>query len=127
MERRPYFVFGDVLACTVIGVAAGWAAWLVAPAGWPAPLGMIGGMAVGMLAGMVVGLIGNLPFSPLFGAMEISLPMGLSGKMAGSVAGMLEGMAGISAATALWAGAATGLGCLAFTYVLQARLAGEVE
>lgn len=123
MENRAYFIFGDLLACTVTGAAAGWIAHAVVPGDWFALVGM----ALGMLSGMLVGVIGGIFFTPLFGAMEISLPAVLTGILAGSVMGMLTGMAEIGPATALWGGALVGLLCLAFTYFLQARLHGEVK
>ena len=126
MERRPYFLIGDILACGVTGAAAALLAQLAVPGGWPAPPGMIVGMLLGMPLGMCAGILGGALFSPLFGAMEISLPTGLAGMMAGGLVGMCHGMAGIGAGTALLAGAVIGLLCLIYTYALQARLRGPV-
>lgn len=123
MERRAYFIFGDLLACAASGAAAGWITFAVVPGDWFAIIGMMLGMALGM----PVGIIGGILFTPLFGSMEISLPAGLAGMMAGSVMGMLKGMAEIGSTTALWGGALVGLACLAFTYILQTRLHGEVK
>ncbi|MBE9555534.1 MAG: hypothetical protein IMF08_01650 [Proteobacteria bacterium] len=123
MERRLYFVFGDLLACAVTGAAAGWVVHAVIPGDWFALIGM----ALGMLLGMAVGAVGGILFAPLFGNLEISLPATLAGMMAGSLVGMLRGMAGIDSVAALWVGALAGLACLAYSYVLQARLHGEVE
>ena len=44
MERRPYFIFGDLLACAVTGAAAGWIAHAVIPGGWHPLIGMMLGM-----------------------------------------------------------------------------------
>lgn len=123
MERRLYFVFGDLLACAATGAAAGWIAHAVIPGDWNPLIGM----ALGMLLGFPVGLIGGVLFGPLFGAFEISLPAGLAGMVAGSAAGMLQAMTGIDSATALWSGALAGLACLAYSYVLQAILRGEAR
>lgn len=123
MERRVYFLFGDLLACTVTGAAAAWLAQLAVPAGWIFPAGMALGMAIGMFAGALGGIL----FTPLFGSMEIAMPATLAGMAAGMVGGMLPTVAPGDAGTALWVGAAAGLVCLAYTYVLQARLHGEVE
>jgi hypothetical protein len=122
LERRLYFVFGDLLACAATGAVAGWAAHAVVPGGWYA----LAGMALGMFIGFLVGLFGGVLFTPFFGSLEIALPAGLAGMVAGSVVGMFGGMAGIDAAAALWIGALAGLACLAFTYILQAGMQGEV-
>lgn len=122
MERRVYFVLGDLVACAATGAAAGWAAHAAIPGDWFA----LAGMALGMLLGMLVGVVGGILFTPLFGSMEISLPATLAGMLAGSLAGMLHGMTEAGPATALWVGALVGLLCLGFTYILQARLYGEV-
>ena len=123
MERRVYFILGDLLSCIVAGAAGGWLILLVMPGDWFVLLGMVIGMALGMVAGMLVGAL----FSPLFGAMESMLPAALSGMAGGMVVGMMQATAGIGAADAAWSGAAVGILSLAFTYRLQARLHGEVE
>lgn len=121
MERRVYFILGDLLSCIVAGAAGGWLILLVMPGDWFVLLGMVIGMALGMVAGMLVGAL----FSPLFGAMELMLPASLSGMLGGMVVGMMHAMAGIGPTDAAWSGAAVGILCLAFTYRLQARLHGE--
>ena len=123
LERRAYFIFGDILACAVTGAAAGWLAQAAIPGDWQPMIAM----AVGMLLGFPVGVVGGILFTPLFGALEISLPAGLAGMMAGSVAGMLQAAAEVGPGTALWSGALVGLACLAYSYILQARLHGEVR
>ncbi len=123
MEHRLYFIFGDLLACAVTGAAAGWLAHAVIPGDWHPLIGM----ALGMLLGLPVGVVGGILLAPLFGDFEVSLPASLAAMVAGSVVGMLQGMAEIGAGTALWAGALAGLACLAYSYVLQARLHGEVK
>jgi uncharacterized membrane protein YeaQ/YmgE (transglycosylase-associated protein family) len=123
MERRLYFIFGDLLACAVTGAAAGWIAHAVIPGDWHPLIGM----ALGMLLGLPTGLVGGILFAPLFGDFEVSLPASMAAMVAGSVVGMLQGMTQIGAGAALWAGALAGLACLAYSYALQARLHGEVE
>ena len=123
MERRLYFIFGDLLACAVTGAAAGWIAHAFIPGDWHPLIGM----ALGMLLGLPVGVVGGILFAPLFGDFEVSLPANMAAMVAGSVVGMLQGMAEIDAGTALWAGALAGLACLAYSYVLQARLHGEAK
>jgi hypothetical protein len=123
LERRVYFIAGDLLACAATGAAAAWLAWLAVPGGWFAPLGMV----VGLVVGLLVGMLGGILFTPIFGSMEIAMPTGLTGMASGMAGGMLPALAADDAGTALWVGAAAGLLCLAYTYVLQARLHGEVE
>ncbi|MCK5274038.1 MAG: hypothetical protein KAR37_05280 [Alphaproteobacteria bacterium] len=123
MEHRLYFIFGDLLACAVTGAAAGWLVYVVIPGDWHPLLGMM----LGMLLGLPVGLVGGILFAPLFGDFEVSLPASLAGMVAGSAVGMLRGMAEIGGAKALWVGALAGLACLAYSYVLQARLHGEAR
>lgn len=125
MEKRPYFIFGDLLACLASGVMGAWLAQLAMPAGISPAIGMVAGMAVGMLLGMLAGVVIGMLFSPLFGALEVSLPAGLAGILGGTAAGMLEGMIGIGGGTALLAGAGAGVLSLVYCYALQARLKGE--
>jgi len=105
MERRGFFIFGDVLACTTAGAAAGWLSWLAVPADWITPfwigIGLILGMALGMIAGMTCGLL----FMPFFGALEI-------------VGSMLHPLPGVGAAEALSGGAVIGITCLTYTRML---------
>ncbi len=116
MERRIYFIAGDVLACVLCGAAAGWLAAAAIPADWA----MLAGMVTGMLIGMAVGTVGGILFSPFFGAMEVMLPASLSGMVAG-----LAGAMTVPGIGSLGIGALAGLACLAVTYVLQSRLCGE--
>ena len=123
MERRLYFIFGDLLACAATGAAAGWIAHAAIPGDWHPLIGM----ALGMLLGLPVGLVCGILFAPLFGDFEVSLPASLAAMVAGAVVGMMQGMAEIGPGTALWIGALAGLACLAYCYVQQARLHGEVR
>jgi hypothetical protein len=123
LERRPYFIFGDLLACTVTGAAAGWITYAVIPGDWHPLIGM----ALGMVGGMLIGTVGGLLFAPLFGDLEVALPVSLGGMVAGSATSMPRGMDGFGPDTSLWVGALAGLACLAYTYVLQARLHGETK
>ena len=123
MERRLYFVFGDLLASAVTGAAAGWITFSVIPGGWHPLIGMALAMVLGMLVGTVCGFL----FAPLFGDLEIALPVGLGGMVAGMATSMMRGMAEFDGGAALWVGALAGLACLAYTYILQARLHGVVK
>lgn len=121
VERRLYFIFGDMLACAATGAAAAWIVYAAVPMDWQAFWGMIVGMALGMLAGAIGGAI----FMPLFGAFEVSLPTGLAGMLAGGIVGMPG--ARLSPETAILTGAGIGLLCLAYVYLLQAMLTREAD
>lgn len=106
MEKRLYFIFGDVLSDGVVSILAGLAAASLIGTGWP----MLIGMLVGMVIGMLVSLLGPFVFSPLFGAHEIMLPTMLSGMAAGMVLGMAATLQSFGAATIVGIGALIGLG-----------------
>ena len=138
MERRPYFVLGDLLSCTVTGAAAALVvARLVSPA-WSPWLAMPVGMVLGMLVALPVSLIFVVPF----GFMEVLLPGMLVGMLAGMWAGMevsmevavessmnlpsfvpflpsLAAPANLHGATA---GALIGVGVMILVYAMNARL-----
>lgn len=123
MERRLYFIIGDLVACAVSGAVGGW----LAHAAVPGDLSTFFAMFIGMFLGMTAGMLASFLFGPLFGAMEIMLPASLAGMMAGMVVGMGHMFGVTGPDVAAWYGALTGVLCLGFTYFLQARLAGEVS
>ncbi len=123
MERRVYFILGDLLTCVVAGAAAGWLTQLAVPGDWFVLIGI----AIGVVLGMFAGMLGGLLFSPLFGSIELMLPASLSGMLGGLVVGMVQSVAGIGPGDAAWSGASVGILCLAFTYRMQARLPGEAQ
>ncbi len=138
MERRPYFVLGDLLSCTVTGAAAALVvARLVSPA-WSPWLAMPVGMVLGMLVALPVSLIFVVPF----GFMEVLLPGMLVGMLAGMWAGMEMSMeVAIESSTKVGgfipilprlaapanlhgaaAGALIGVGVMILVYAMNARL-----
>ena len=123
MERRFYFVFGDLLACILAGSATGWLVQFLIPGDW---FGLIA-MAVGMGLGMAIGMLGGLGLAPFFGDLEVMLPASCSGMLAGMIVAMGVTMAPALATHAVGIGALAGLFCFAYTYILQARLSGEVR
>ncbi len=84
MERRPYFVLGDLLSCTVAGAAVALVVTRVVSPAWSQWLAMPVGMVLGMLVAVPVSLIFVVPF----GFMEVLLPGMLVGMLAGMWAGM---------------------------------------
>lgn len=85
MEKRLYFVIGDLVANALVATAAvAFTAWLIGGA-W----GMIPGMLVGMVLGMVIALPLTLAFLfPILGVMEVMAPCMLSGMLGGMWGGM---------------------------------------
>lgn len=123
-----YFVVGDLVTCTVAGAAAGWLVQAVVSTDGFMAVAMAVGMGLGMVAGVLVGAL----FTPLFGALEVMLPAALSGMVAGMGAGMAQTLAqgpsgSLGGPEAALGGALAGLGCLVFTYLLQALVGGEVK
>ena len=57
MERRPYFVFGDLLSCTVTGAAVAMVVTRVVGPAWNPWLAMALGMVLGMIVSLPVSLI----------------------------------------------------------------------
>jgi hypothetical protein len=123
MEHRPYFVFGDLIACAITGAAAGWVAYATIPATWNSMIAMMAGMPLGML----VGIVGGILFTPFFGALEIALPTALAGMLAGSATAMLQAISAMTPWAAVWTGGLAGLLCLAVVYALQAAMHGEAR
>jgi len=117
MEKRPYFVIGDLLANAFIAtVAVALTAWLVGGS-W--------GTIPGMLVGMVIGMIIALPLSlvllvPILGAMEVFVPCMLSGMLGGMWGGMWP-LAG--AAMFRW-GIGTGIAVVVVIYALNTITTG---
>ena len=64
MEKRLYFIFGDVLSDAAIGGLAGLGAAGLVSAGWH----MLIGMGIGMIVGTGVSFLALLIFCPFFGA-----------------------------------------------------------
>ena len=60
----------------------------------------------------------------LFGAMEVMVPSMLTGMLAGMVVAMQAASAPVAAGDGAGTGAAIGVGCLALTYLANARLTG---
>jgi len=108
MEKRLYFVLGDLFANAIAGVAAALSAHaLIAPA-WHPLLAMPLGMGVGAVTASVVAFL----FMPLLGSLEVMLPAMLTG--------MVAGMAGSMSGAPVLTGASIGLAVVAWVYFLTA-------
>lgn len=117
MEKRPYFVIGDLVAnCIVATAAVAVTAWLVGGA-W----GMIPGMVVGMIIGMIIALPLSLALLfPLLGVMEVVAPCMLSGMLGG----MWGGMWPLGGAEILSWGIGTGVAVVVLIYGMNLFVTG---
>ena len=118
MERRLYFLFGDVVSNTGVGALVGFVVVMSVREGWPPLLAMVSGM----LLGDVVALPAMVLLSILFGAMEVMLPVMLTGMVTGMLVAMLMAMRGLSAGAAVAIGMLVGLLTLGATYIVNARV-----
>jgi hypothetical protein len=111
MEKRLYYVLGDLFVNAIAGVAAALSAHALVATSWHPLVAMPLGMCVGAVSASVVALF----FMPLFGAVEVMLPAMLTGMVAGMTASML----GAPALT----GASIGIAVVAWVYFLTAMAA----
>ena len=117
MEKRLYFIIGDLLAnMFVANAVVALTAWLIGGS-W--------GMGAGMLAGMLIGMALSLVLSvvllvPVLGAMEIIVPCMLSGMLAG----MWGGMWPLDRAGVLQWGVGTGIAVFVLIYALNVVMTG---
>lgn len=118
MERRIYFLAGDALSNTVMGVAAAWLASAIVDSSWSMPAGMF----AGMLAGMGSGLLLMPVFVSLFGAMEVMLPVMLTVMLSGMVFGMAGTVQAPAIQVVLLGGGMIGILVLLATYAVDAVL-----
>jgi hypothetical protein len=120
--KRVYFLFGDLAAGSLVGLAAALACFYCFDADWP----MLAAMFLGMLLGMVVALVlGLLGLYGLFGAMEVMLPTMLGGMLAGMIVSMAVAMGHLDAAAAALWGVVIGLATLCATYLANRLLSGR--
>ncbi len=122
MEKRLYFIFGDVLSNAAIGGLAGLGAAGLVSAGWH----MLIGMGMGMIAGMGVSFLALVIFCPFFGAMEVMLPTMLTGMLSGMALGMAATMQTLYLSQAAGIGAMIGIGAMLVVFMFNAKLQGEV-
>lgn len=118
MEKRLYFVLGDVACAAVIGGVAGVLGAAVVSPVWNMWLAML----VGMILGMVISTPLSFAFMPFFGAMEIMVPAMTCGMFSGMWVAMAGAMQPLSVGVGLRAGVGIGLGVLVVIYALNALL-----
>jgi len=118
MDKRLYFLFGDVLGNALTGALVGWACAMLVDQSWH----MLTAMLVGMCAGMGLSLLLSLMIMPLFGGMEVMIPVMLTGMLAGMWLAMVAAMAEIAQGDAALLGACVGMAALISTWLLDAVL-----
>ena len=132
MEKRLYFVAGDILSNIVVGIVSVGVTTLL--------IGGSMGMWPGMLAGMVIGMVLAMGLSmgvlaPRLGIMEIMMPYMpvimhgimismMPCMMTGMYGGMWGGMVPLGVVDTLQWGAATGVTVLTIMYLLNAAISG---
>lgn len=120
MDKRLFFVLGDLFANIGGGALIGWLIAVLTPLGWNMWLVMV----LTMLLGMVFATLLWLPLGRYFGAMEVMVPLMLTGMVAGMVVGMHATMTPLSGALALLEGAVCGLACIVVVWVLNNQVRG---
>lgn len=117
MEKRPYFIVGDLVGNMLVAtLAVAVSEWLIGGA-W----GMLPGMVIGMIIGMAIALPLSLGLLfPLLGVMEVLAPCMLSGMLGG----MWGGMWPLAGAAILRWGCGTGIAVVLIVYALNVGLGG---
>ena len=114
MERRPYFIIGDLLTNAVAGAVVALICTAVFGPAWPLAVAMVAGMFVGSVVGMILAALASVAF----GAFEVMLPVMTTGMLVG----MLAAPRAVPSPDAAAGGALVGVGVLAVTYLLNARI-----
>ena len=117
MEKRLYFIAGDLLSNIIVGIVATAVTTLLIGGNLPMLPGMLAGMVVGMVLAMGLSM-GVL--APRLGIMEIMMPC----MMTGMFGGMFGGMWSFSIIQTLQWGTATGVIVMSVIYLLNAALSG---
>jgi len=120
MDKRLYFVLGDLFVNVLGGSLIGWVIWLLTPGAWNMWLVMLIAMVLGMLFAVVL----FIPASMFLGAMEVMVPLMLTGMVAGMAVGMHAGMTVIGAGQAVFEGALAGLAVIVVVWIINHCLRG---
>ena len=118
MERRLYFLIGDIVSNAGAGalVATGVAAFIDPT--WLPVVAMVVGMLAGGIGSIPVAMVGSFAF----GAFEVMVPVMTTGMLSGMVVGMAAAMGQLDRGAAAVLGAGTGLVVLALLYAFDARI-----
>jgi hypothetical protein len=118
MERRLYFIVGDLLVNLLAGAIVGASCALIFSPGW----NMWVAMALGMPLGMFIALPLAILCSTLFGAMEVMLPVMITSMVVSMVVPMTAAMAKITVLHGIVIGCWLALASLAVCYLANAYL-----
>ncbi len=119
MEKRPFFVLGDLFANILVATLAAAATTKLLGGS----LGMLPGMLLGMALGMVIAIIIAMLLVPILGIMETMMSCMLSGMLAG----MCGGMWGFDAEDILRWGIGTGVTMMLLVYALNFIVSGPQD
>ena len=114
MEKRPYFLIGDLLTNGVTGAVVALVCTSLFSDAWPHLPAMVAGMFVGSAVGMLLATLASVAL----GAFEVMLPVMTTGMLVG----MLSATSAAALPEAAAAGALVGVGVLVLTYLLNARI-----
>jgi len=117
MEKRIYFIAGDLISNIVVGIVSVAVTTLLIGGNMPMLPGMLAGMVVGMTIAMGLSM-GVL--APRLGIMEVMMPCMVTGMLGG----MYGGMFSFGIVDTLKWGAATGITVLTVIYLLNSALTG---
>lgn len=118
MERRLYFIVGDLAANGLVGAVTGLSAAGLVGESHFMPVAMV----VGMLLGIGIATVVIPVFGPLFGLMEVQVPAMLTGMLVGMSIGMTASVRAVDATAAGMAGALIGIGTWLAIVLFDARL-----
>lgn len=120
MDRRKFYVVGDLVANVTIGVIVALATWLIVGPNWNMWLSMISMTALGMVLGLVL----FFPFSIKLGAHETMIPAMYTGMWAGMFVGMIAAMMPLTMRHAAELGAMVGGAEILFIWIVNTLLRG---
>lgn len=121
MEQRFYFLAGDALSNSIMGMSTAWLVTCIVDPTWHMLTAMIAGMAVSMGLSLILMPV----FVSLFGAMEVMLPVMLTAMLAGMAFGMMVAMQELAPLVILLGGGLIGILALLLTYAADTRIHGN--
>jgi hypothetical protein len=121
LEQRFYFLAGDALSNSIMGMATAWLVTGIVDPTWH----MLAAMIAGMTVGMGLSLILMPVFVSMFGAMEVMLPVMLTAMLAGMAFGMTGAMQVLATLEILLGGGLIGILTLLLTYAADTRIRGK--
>lgn len=120
MDKRLFYVVGDLVANVIIGVIVALTAWAIVGPTWNMWLSMGSMMALGMVLGLVL----FFPFSIKLGAHETMIPAMYTGMWAGMFVGMIASMMPLTLRHAAELGAMVGAAEIIFIWIVNTLLRG---